>query len=65
MVDRGGMFSDERVAVGEVVGRCFPKWTRRRDDGGSEVRRESNWRRVGIVVEDGIFSGMAMMTVNI
>lgn len=42
MVDEGGMFSDARVAVGVVMGRCFPKWTRRKDDGGSEVRRASS-----------------------
>lgn len=42
MVDEEGMFNDARVAVGELVGRCFPKWTRRNDDGGSEVRRASS-----------------------
>lgn len=59
MVDDGGMWREERVAVGEVVGRCFPTWTRRREVGGREVRRARSWRRVGMVVEGGICRGMA------
>lgn len=60
MVDEGGMLREERVADEEVVGRCFPTWTRRSDDGGREVRSESSWRRVGIVVEEGICRGMTV-----
>lgn len=59
MVDDGGTWSEARVAVEEVIGRCFPKWTRRREAGGREVRRDRSCRRVGMVVEDGICKGIA------
>lgn len=66
MVEDGGILRDESVAVEVVVvGRCFPKWTRRSEDAGREVRSESSWRSVGIVVDEGICSGMAMMMVSI
>lgn len=38
--------------------RWRPAWTRRRDDGGADVRRERSWMSVGMVVSDGIWSGM-------
>lgn len=41
--------------------RCLPAWTRRMSDVGADVRRERSWRRVGIVVSDGTFSGMAVV----
>jgi hypothetical protein len=59
MVDDGGMWSEARVAVGEVVGRCFPNSTRRSEVGGRQVRSARSWRRVGMVVEEGICRGMA------
>lgn len=59
MTERGGMFREERVELAdEEVVRCFPAWTRRREDGGREVRRERSWRRVVMVVEEGIERGM-------
>lgn len=64
MVDNGGMWRESRVAVVDVIGRCFPKWTRRREAGGREVRRDSSWSRVGMVVEDGIWRGIAMEVVS-
>ena len=59
MVDNGGMWRESRVAVEEVIGRCFPQWTRRREAGGREVRRDRSCRRVGMVVEDGMCRGIA------
>lgn len=41
ITERGEMFREERVELAdEEVVRCFPAWTRRREDGGREVRRE-------------------------
>jgi len=48
----------ERGALVGVV-RCLPAWTRRRVDGGAEVRRERRWRRVEIEVEAGMVRGIA------
>lgn len=43
ITERGGMLREERVElVEDGVVRCFPAWTRRREDGGREVRRESS-----------------------
>lgn len=41
--------------------RCLPAWTRRMSDVGADVRSESSWRRVGIVVSEGTFSGIAFI----
>ena len=49
--------SDEEEEKVEV--RCLPAWTRRMSHVGAEVRRESSWRSVGIVVSDGTVKGMA------
>lgn len=59
ITERGEMLREERVELAEEgVVRCFPAWTRRREDGGREVRRESSWRRVVMVVEEGMERGM-------
>lgn len=60
MVDNGGMWRESRVALEDVIGRCFPQWTRRREAGGREVRSDRSCRRVGMVVEDGICKGIAV-----
>lgn len=59
MVEEGAMLSEDKVddVFGEVV-RCFPACTRRRSDGGTEVRRERSCLRVVIVVEDGMLRGI-------
>ena len=58
------MWSEARVAVEEVIGRCFPTWTRRSDVGGREVRSDRSCRRVGMVVEEGICKGIAKYSVS-
>ena len=70
MVGDGGRLRVERVDSGDcdsvdvdvfnVAVRCLPAWTRRRSDGGREVRRERSWRRVEIVVDAGRVSGIAI-----
>jgi hypothetical protein len=65
MVDDGGMWSEARVAVEELVGRCLPKWTSRSELGGREVRSDRSWRRVGMVVEDGMCRGTAKGVVRL
>ena len=57
-VDSWGMERERRVEVG-VVGRCLPKWTRRRSGWGREVRRETRCLRVEMVVDGGMVSGIA------
>lgn len=59
MVDEGAMLSEDSddEVFGEVV-RCFPACTRRRSDGGTEVRRERSCLRVVIVVEEGMLRGI-------
>ena len=64
MVDNGGIWRESRVAVEELMGRCFPQWTRRREAGGREVRRDRSCRRVGMVVEDGMFRGIAVAVIR-
>lgn len=44
--------------------RCLPAWTRRMSDVGADVRRESSWRSVGIVVSEGTVRGMAGLYVR-
>ena len=60
MVENAGILREESVdnEVGEVV-RCFPPWTRRRSDGGREVRSERSCRRVAIEVDKGMIREMA------
>ena len=60
MVEEGAMLSEDSVdkIFGEVV-RCFPAWTRRKSDGGIEVRRERSCRKVVMVVEGGMVRGIA------
>jgi hypothetical protein len=65
MVDDGGIWSEARVAVEELVGKCLPKWTRRSELGGRDVRRDRSWRRVGMVVEDGMCRGTATDVVRV
>ena len=48
----------EREELLGVV-RCLPAWTRRRVDGGSEVRRETRCRRVVTGVDEGMVMGIA------
>lgn len=59
----GGRRSESGVAEvsdgASVEVRCLPAWTRRMSDVGADVRRESSWRRVDIVVSEGTFRGMA------
>lgn len=38
--------------------RCLPAWTRRMSVVGADVRNESSWRRVDIVVSEGTVRGM-------
>ncbi len=59
MVEEGPMLSEDKVdeVFGDVV-RCFPACTRRRSDGGTEVRSERSCLRVVIVVEGGILRGI-------
>lgn len=45
----------------DVEGRCLPPWMRRREDSGTEVRRESRVVRLAIEVVVGSVSGIAMM----
>ena len=60
IVEDGAILSEDRVdeVLGEVV-RCFPEYTRRRSDGGIEVRRERSCLKVVMVVEEGIVRGIA------
>ena len=60
MVEEGAMLSEHSVdeIFGDVV-RCFPACTRRRSDGGIEVRRERSCLRVVMVVEEGMARGIA------
>ena len=60
MVEEGAMLSEDRVdeAFGEVV-KCFPACTRRRSDGGTEVRSARSCLRVVMVVEEGMLRGIA------
>ncbi len=59
MTADGGIFREDRVeAEDEGVTRCFPAWTRRREAGGRDVRRERSWRRVVTVVDEGIERGI-------
>lgn len=44
--------------------RCLPAWTRRMSVVGADVRNESSWRRVDIVVSEGTVRGMAMSYVS-
>ena len=60
-----GIDSDSSVeAILVVVVRCFPAWTRRRSVGGTEVRRETSWRSVVIVVVGGTSSGIAVHPIS-
>lgn len=60
IVADGGTLRDDRVELAdEGVVRCFPAWTRRREVGGREVRMERSWRRVVMVVDEGMDNGIA------
>lgn len=58
-----GMASEARVGDGDDVGgrevRWWPAWTRRIEEVGADVRRESRCWRVVTGVEKGIVRGMA------
>ena len=64
-VEDGGRRWEIGVADGSdgasVEVRCLPAWTRRMSDVGADVRNESSWRRVGIVVSAGTVRGMAFV----
>ena len=58
--DDGGREREERVAVG--VERCLPAWTRRREGGGREVRKDRRVRRVLMEVSVGTVRGKAAIS---
>ena len=68
-VDEGG----RREAMGavkvpeeaSVEVRCLPACTRRMSDVGADVRNESSWRRVDIVVSEGTVRGMAVFCFSV
>lgn len=66
IVADGGTLRDDRVELAdEGVVRCFPAWTRRSEVGGREVRMERSWRRVVMVVDEGMDNGMADLGISI
>lgn len=65
IVPDGGTLRDDRVELAdEGVVRCFPAWTRRSEVGGREVRMERSWRRVVMVVDEGMDNGMAELGIS-
>lgn len=67
-VEEGGRRSEigmvEVSDEASVEVRCLPAWTRRISDVGADVRNESSWRSVGIVVSEGTVRGIAVSFVS-